>query len=431
MSDRLAALLSRWRRAVDAGKRKETIEALLELESVDAEEPLWSHRLGEAYRTAGRTKEAAQAFARSMNRYARKGFVPRALAMAKLAAQLDPGLEGLAAQLGSMPTAHSSRAPAPVRPVLLERAKDALADEIRFSDTSGPPSIEIGIEDVEERDVAPPISEALPSAREPAPDQLGTMAAVRLFSGLSRDALVALSNAAELVEFVPTAMVIVRDERAFALYAIVDGSARVLVRGRPVIVLREGDVFGEACLLDEGKRQADVRAETNLVTLRIQKKALAAAVELYPEVGDTVFHLLARRLVANLMHTSPLFTMFEPKLRLSLAQMFEVRRAEPGTVLAERGRRSDGLYIVLAGDVVESREAEGETDVRVARGTAFGHGSLLSSAPSATTVRARTETVLLRLAAAKFSSFAALYPPALAELAETAEEPLPPSLLPD
>jgi CRP/FNR family transcriptional regulator len=268
----------------------------------------------------------------------------------------------------------------------------------------------------------------LPEPREPSMDRLATMAAFRLFAGLSREALAALSAAAELVEFVPGAMIIVRDEPAFALYAIIDGVARVTVRGSSGDVrLGEGDVFGEGCLLDEGTRQADVKAETPLMALRVGKEALDRVTKEHAQIGDALFQLLARRLLTNLLMTSPLFTLFEPKVRLELAQLFEVRRAEPGTILAERGRRSDGLYVLLAGNVMAKGESAAE--IRIARGTAFGHGSLMGGAPALETVRVATEAVVLRLPAAAFASLAALYPPALAALSATADEPLPPSRL--
>jgi CRP-like cAMP-binding protein len=222
-------------------------------------------------------------------------------------------------------------------------------------------------------------------------------------------------------------MVMMRGEPAYALYAIVDGAVRVGVRGTGELRLGAGDVIGEACLLDEGTRQADVRAETAVMALRIGKSSLDEAVKQHAEIENALFELLARRLLMNLMQTSPMFTVFEPKVRLELAQLFEVRRAEPGTVLAERGKTSDGLYVVLAGNVMA--KGDGAAETRVARGTAFGHASLLGGIPALETVRVATEAVLLRLPAAAFASLAALYPPALAHLSETAGEPIPPSRL--
>jgi CRP-like cAMP-binding protein len=283
------------------------------------------------------------------------------------------------------------------------------------------------ISDDDDDDAPPTRPLGADEAREEAgPDAYSTMATVRLFASLSREALLALSNAAEVVEFIPGAMIIVRDERAFALYAIVAGVAAVTVAGsEKSIRLKEGDIFGEAVLLDEGKRQANVKAETSLMTLRIDKQALDAVTKEHPEVEDALFALLARRLVTNLMQTSPLFAPFEPKDRLELAHSFEVRRATPGTVLADKGRRSDGLYLLLAGTVIA--EPEGQAAVRIARGTIFGQTSLIGAGTADVTIRAVTEAVVLRLPAPDFTAVAAQYPPVLAYIAETAGEPLPES----
>lgn len=448
------------------------MKALVELEKIDKDEPRWSQRLGEAYRRLEKKKDAEDAFARAAERYMEKGFLPRAIAMAKLVTSLNPAradllerLEAKNAPQASAPKRPIAPPPLPVKPVPLARAADSSVDEVRFEDLNGPPSIDFMLQDVSvdmeidvtegsevivlsQRDMIPDPSavtnlvppkaaqppplppRATPPPAEPSIDRMATMASFRLFAGLSREALLDLSAKAEVAEFVPNAMIVMRNERAYALYAIVDGTARVVVPGSPEIKLGEGDVFGEGVLLDEGERQADVRAETAMMTLRIEKKHLDAVTEKHGEIGDALFQLLARRLVTNLMHASPLFTAFEPKVRLELAQLFEVRRAEKGTVLSEQGKRSDGLYVILSGHL----EAEGlgiEGSTRVARGSAFGHASLLGALPADATVRALSESVVLRLPAAKFSSLAALYPPVLAHLASTADEPLRASLLPE
>ena len=98
--------------------------------------------------------------------------------------------------------------------------------------------------------------------------------------------------------------------------------------------------------------------------------------------------------------------------------MFEVRRAEAGTVLLEEGKRSDGLYILLVG-TAERVSSQDET-VAVPRGRAFGERSLLSQAPASATVRTTSEVLLLRLPSAKFTELAAYFPPVLEHLTELA-----------
>jgi CRP-like cAMP-binding protein len=432
---RIEELRAQWDGAVERDRPADATTALAELEKLEDGEPRWSQRLGEALRRLGKLREAEEAFVRAAERYAEKGFLPHAIAMAKLVAAMNPAHGDLLARLEpkkpAPPPLPAKRAAAPPA-VPLQRAEDSSIDEVRFTDSEAS-TLDIVLTDLEDLDVIESVdlvvSELLPEPREPSIDRLGAMATFRLFAGLSREALLDLADAAELVELIPGAMMMMRDEPAFALYAIVDGIARVTVRGSPEIRLGEGDVVGEGCLLDEGQRQADVRAETPLMALRIEKQKLDDVTQRHPGVGEALFQLLARRLVMNLMHASPLFTSFEPRVRLELAQMFEVRRAEPGTLLAERGKRSDGLYVLLSGNVTATA-SDGE-ETRIARGSTFGHASLVGAVGADMTVTASTEAVLLRLPATKFGALAATYPPALAILAESADEPLRASLLPE
>ena len=473
-------LREQWDRAVERDRPADAVSALTQLEKLEPDEPRWSQRLGEGLRRVGKAREAEEAFVRAIDGYVKQGFLPRAIAMAKLVSSLNPARADLLTKLeppkAARPgpcilpamTATAARPPPlpprvvppplpAARPVPLRIAEDSLHDEVRFSDLDGPSSLDIVMDDfgsavtpdvsgvsvVTMVSIDDPSSSLTPSAvarvtgaesgclpemREPSIDRLGAMATFRLFAGLSREALHDLSDASDLVELIPGAMIMMRNEPAYALYAIIDGTVRVTVAGTGEIRLGEGEVIGEGVLLEEGQRQADVRAETAVMALRIDKKKLDAVTERHFEIGDALFQLLARRLVTNLMHASPLFTSFEPRVRLELAQMFEIRRAEPGTVLAERGKRSDGLYVLLTGNVTATGDAAA---TRIARGTTFGHGSLLGATPSAITIEAASEAVLLRLPAAKFSALAAGYPPVLAHLAETADDMPRASLLPE
>lgn len=474
--DRLIEKLrGEWHRATEKNKPQDALKALIELERLDPKEPAWSQRLGETYRRMNMKKEAVDAFVRAYERYLSRGFLPRAIAMAKLVASMDqargdllektlptnpaaPLLASLPPQPSRPAAVPSSTAPAPLpisgkplqlssvprepamqfRPVIpapLTPAHDAAADEVRFAD-AGDSSISVLLTDFSSVDQVVPPEESEPSLTEvSAPpmsisevtevDTYGTMATFRLFAALSREALVALAAAADLVEFVPTATVIMKDEKAYAMYAIVSGTARVVIHDNPEIRLGEGDIFGEGTLLEEGLRQADVRAETQLMTLRIEREKLAEVTKEFPEVEAALFDLLARRLITNLMHKSPLFAAFDNQAKLELAQRFEVRRASAGTIVMERNRRADGLYILLAGHVTAD-SGEGEP-ILVARGTAFGHSGLMGG-KSDVTVTADTEAVLLRMPASQFATLAAHYPPVLAYLAETANEPIPSSV---
>jgi CRP-like cAMP-binding protein len=213
---------------------------------------------------------------------------------------------------------------------------------------------------------------------------------------------------------------------------LVEGRAWVELPGTAIggVELSEGEVLGEATLLADGRRGADVRARGRLVALRIGRQALDELFSTYPQIGEVLFALLVRRLVANTLETSPLFAAFDPPTRAELARHFEVRRARADTVLEQNGKRSDGLYIAMSGalEAVDgtspaSPERGRNQTSPVPTGALFGHAALLSNAAASRTIKVASEAVLLRLPASKFGAFIAEFPPALAHLAELAQEP--------
>src|SRR5690349_3664246 len=85
----IAELRAAWERALEKDRPRDAIKALVELEKLEPLEPLWSQRLGEAYRREGDSASAVEAFVHAFERYHAKGFIPRALAMAKLVRTFD------------------------------------------------------------------------------------------------------------------------------------------------------------------------------------------------------------------------------------------------------------------------------------------------------------------------------------------------------
>ena len=85
----IEALRAEWHRATEKDKPHDALKALVELERLEPNEPRWSQRLGETYRRTGHVTEAVDAFVRAYTRYFERGFLPRAIAMAKLVKSLD------------------------------------------------------------------------------------------------------------------------------------------------------------------------------------------------------------------------------------------------------------------------------------------------------------------------------------------------------
>ncbi|MFT5354833.1 MAG: CRP/FNR family cyclic AMP-dependent transcriptional regulator, partial [Polyangiales bacterium] len=241
---------------------------------------------------------------------------------------------------------------------------------------------------------------------------LARLPAMPLFAEIPAEALSRLLRESTLVELQEDDLLIRTGEAADALYIICEGEAQVQAtfRDKPVRI-REGDVVGTSCLLNDVRRQADVCAVSSLSALRISKATLDETVKAHPEVGHVLEELLSRRLVANFLQTSPMFAAFDSESRQQLARLFELRSASFGTQLLEKGKRSDGVYIVLIGQLAVSDDLLGP-------GGIVGQRSLLVHEPSEDTVECVTDVMLLRLPRERFAELASMYPPVLATLTE-------------
>ncbi len=412
-------------------------ETLTKLIALEPDEPRWPHRLGETLARLNRSAEAERAYAQAATVYAAKGFLARAIAVAKLAVELNPARVDLLEALDPQPAQSlrlQARPPVPAQAIplappsapalsvhLLEPQAGAAADEIVFEDAPLSCTIEIQAEDFDivilDEDVEEAAASGAGGDEDLDAERLSRMAGATLFADVSREALADIAHQAERVVFSDGEVIFTKGARSDALLVIVEGRAEVRVAGVPLIEVVEGDVLGETTILEDAVRTAEVVSRGELVALRVTKTALDAIVARHPDVGEVLFGLLARRLVSDALETSPLFAPFEPAARADIARAFEVRRARPGTVLQEKGKKSDGLYLMLSG-VVESEEPAGR--VRLPHGALLGHEMLVTRAPADRTVTVAKEAVLLRLPATKFTAFVTEYPPALAHLADLA-----------
>lgn len=451
------ASVAKVRDALQKALRKERLQDALvlygELEEMEPTEPRWPHRRGDLCRRMGNEDTAVRCYERAVKHYMKLGFVARAAAMAKVILTLDPqrtdilktvdpkaSQRSVRPDLPEPPTTQASATkgppPLPQRvsfddAIVLEMADDADDDEIRFVDVEPDEeeSIEIRVtmHDLESR---PPSrtttgddEEILFIDVDAEPERmdveaLAEMPSMPLFAELPQEIFTKMLAEAELVELVRDDKLVEFKAISDSLFVIIEGQVEVQVPGRSdaePILLGEGDIVGETSLLDDVQRGADVVATGPCQALKITKASLDSLVEQHPGLGSILLELLGRRLISNLLQTSPVFAAFDLETRRELAGMFELRRANEGTVLVEAGKRSDGLYCTLLGEL---EFALGDQSRRVAPGAVFGQRSLLSREPSKLDVRAGTDMLVLRLPAQRFTELAALYPPVLMHLSQ-------------
>ncbi len=436
MSEReLRDLRTQLDKAVQKDRTKDALEILTQLETREPSNARWPHRRGDILRRQGSKAEAVNAYERATDLYAEAGFVARAVAMAKTILLLDGARTDILARVDTtraqeihrekrVPTAITGVGQASLLQVAAEHeGKAAKIARIELSPGLKSQDIvlagtEISIDlDLSEMEVgARPVLTATPVRGEdgPSAESLAVMPLFSLFAQVPKTALDALATGSELVELDDKAVVITKGDPADALYAIVEGCARVEVPGvtdKAPVLLVEGELFGESCLLENEPRNADVVVFGQLVALRIPKTVVVGAVREHPEVGDILFELLTRRLVGNLLQTSPLFSAFDTKTRREVARLFQVLRVPRGTFILQEGTQADGLYLPLSG------RFDVDDGTSIVTGGIVGQQSLLAGEFSTNTVRAGTEMAVLRLPAAGFLGLAAQYPPVLEHLA--------------
>jgi CRP-like cAMP-binding protein len=119
---------------------------------------------------------------------------------------------------------------------------------------------------------------------------------VSLFSGCGRRELEAIARAAKEVSH-PEGKVMAREgDRGIGFFLILDGTAKVSVRGRTRAKLGPGDVYGEIALLDQGPRSATVTATSPVRLLGLTAWVFRGLLQEHPTIAMKMLEVVAGRL---------------------------------------------------------------------------------------------------------------------------------------
>ena len=116
-----------------------------------------------------------------------------------------------------------------------------------------------------------------------------------LFEPFTDEERRALAGRFEVVEVDPRTTLITQGTKADGLYIVMAGKALVERDGRAVATLMSGDVFGEMSLLAGRGSNANVRAETRVLALRMPAKTFREVIMTYPQVLAYLGELSSRR----------------------------------------------------------------------------------------------------------------------------------------
>jgi CRP-like cAMP-binding protein len=266
--------------------------------------------------------------------------------------------------------------------------------------------------------------EAMEAPEDQKPDS-GALPKIPLFSDLPEDAFIALFEGCPLRRAELGERIIEQGSHGTSFYVICSGKVRVLKTDaettREIAIIEEGSFFGEMALLSDAPRIASVEAaaeDTQL--LEIPANVLTDLSTRFPTVATALKKFCRQRLLSHLMSTAALFRPFTKSERRDLVQRFRARDAGPGEVLIKQGQPSDGLYVVLTGEVSVVMNDRQVATLR--EGQVFGEMSLLTRSPTTATVKTTRKTSFLRLPKEDFDQLIMSHPQILEAVAELTDE---------
>ena len=162
-----------------------------------------------------------------------------------------------------------------------------------------------------------------------------------------------------------------------------------------------GQYFGEVALVSSAPRNATVRAETPVSTLTLDYSDFNQCVRQYINLASQVDENVK---YSWLLRGMPIFDELPSQKLDQLAATMQPESLEAGEVLFREGEQADKFYIVESGEVVISRQVDGQ-EVEISRrepGEYFGEIALLQNRPRTATITASIDTLLLSLDAEQF-----------------------------
>jgi CRP/FNR family cyclic AMP-dependent transcriptional regulator len=126
--------------------------------------------------------------------------------------------------------------------------------------------------------------------------QVGQLAAVRLFSSLSKRELEKLATWTDEVSVSAGHELAKEGQFAHEFFVIEDGSADVLQNGERIAELGPGDFFGEIALLETGRRTASVVASTDMRLIVMFQREFKQMERDMPAVADRIRSAIRARL---------------------------------------------------------------------------------------------------------------------------------------
>lgn len=181
---------------------------------------------------------------------------------------------------------------------------------------------------------------------------------------------------------------------ADAFYIVAEGEMELSSTGGLQKAFKEGDFFGELALLGKAKRSATLIAKSEARLLVFTETALAQSFKNWPEFPKNVFHFFNLRLFLNSARASLVLKDLSEAALEDIFRLFTPTRFSAGSLILEEGNSSDCLYLLVKGtcDIIRKQTRIST----LGPGQFLGEIGVLKNEPRIATVKAVTDSILLK-----------------------------------
>ena len=238
-----------------------------------------------------------------------------------------------------------------------------------------------------------------------------TKAPLPLFADLEREAFVDVVEKMDLLDLGEGEVLIEEGTAGDSVYVICAGGARIqrsTNEGSSVQLARigGGTLVGEMALLTDAPRSATVITDRPSEVFKMSRQVLEELAARHASVPQQLVSFCKRRLLGNLVTTSPLFRPFAKEDKQALLRRFVSKVYQPGERILEEGKEGEGLFVILTGEVqVTKKDASGDLVVlaTLREGDLVGEIGLIRDTVASADVTAARKTAVVMLPADDFA----------------------------
>ena len=225
-----------------------------------------------------------------------------------------------------------------------------------------------------------------------------------LFSELDEEAFVEVVGKLRYQRLAKGARVLTEGEPGDTMLVIASGHVVVEKGGNRLAKLGPGTVLGEMALITGAPRSASASADEEVELFELARSDVESLAKAKPQIAEELITYCRKRLIGNLLQTSPLFKRFDETTRYGLVERFNRVGFQPGQHIIEEGQLGTGLFVLVTGDVQVTSKKDGSATVlaNLGPGDVVGEIALLKEQPTSATVTAANRVGALFLPKADF-----------------------------